>query len=131
MLLSETGAEYRLFYKLNNFCKYIRICNCKIWKNLSIESNTLCIHSMDKCRISHPIETSCVIETNCPKTTELPFLLFTPNVCIWSSFHDSCFCARIYIPVHSTISFCKSKDIFMSFMGHYTAFYSSHNLKEL
>lgn len=120
---------YELLYELNYLGKYVWICNCKIGEDFSVESNTLYVHCMDKLRVSHTILTSGVIETNCPKLTKLTLLELATNICILSCLHDSSLCARVYISIHSTESFCKSEDTFMSFVCHHTTFYASHRKK--
>ncbi len=113
-------------YKLYNFSKYLRMSYSHIRENFSVESNTFSIHRVDECRIVHTIETSCVIETNCPELTKLSLLEFSRNICILSCLHDSILSTRVHITIHTSESFCKGKDIFMSFVCHHTTFYTSH-----
>ncbi len=81
---------------------------------------------MDKTRVIHTKWTYSIIDTDIPKATKISLLCFTTNISICTSFHDSIFCSRIDVSIHSAISFCKSEDTFMSFVGHHTTFYTSH-----
>ncbi len=116
----------KLFNKFNDLSEYIRISDGKIWKNLTIKSYTLCVHRVNERRVVHTVKTSCVIETNCPKLTKLSLLEFARDIRILSCFHNSSFCTRIDITIHTAKTLCKSKDIFMSFVCHHTTFYTSH-----
>lgn len=115
-----------LFNKINDLSKNLRVSDCHIWKNFTIQHNTLSVHRMNKSRVIHTIETSRVIKTHCPKLTKLSLLEFTRDIWILTCLHDGILCTRINIPVHSTKTLCKSKDIFMSFVCHHTTFYTSH-----
>ena len=81
---------------------------------------------MDKSRIVHAEWTYRIVNTDIPETTKISLLCFPSDIGILSSFHDSIFCTRIDISIHSAISFCESEDTFMSFVGHHTTFYASH-----
>ncbi len=111
--------------------KYLRVLNSKIWKNLTIETYTLFICSVNKSWIVHTKIAYRIIETNCPKRTKLTLLELTTNIRIESCLHKRLACARIYISIHSTETLCCRENIFMALMRHYTTLYSCHTLSEI
>lgn len=115
-----------LFHEFYYLGKYIRMADSHVGEYLAVECYTTSIHRVDECRIVHPIETSCIVQTDCPELTKLSLLEFARDICIGTCLHDSSLGTRVYISVHSTKPLRKSEDIFMSFVCHHTTFYASH-----
>ena len=111
--------------------EHLRMSNSQVWKNFSVQFYFIYVKIMNESWVVCTKWTNCIVQTNSPKTTELTFFQTTSNIRILTSLHDCIFCTRIYIPIHTTISLRKRKDIFMSFVCHHTAFYTSHNIKLL
>lgn len=116
----------RLFYELYDRFEYLRIWYSEIREDLTIQHHTLCIERMDKSRVVHTEWTYSIIDTDVPEATEVSLLCLTTDVGICTCFHDRIFRARIDVSIHSAISLCESEDTFMSFVCHYTTFYTSH-----
>ena len=96
----------RLFDELDDFCEDFRIADREIREDLSIESDTLDIHRVDKCRIVHPEWTDGIIQTDIPESAEVSLLCLASDIRILSCFHDRIANTRIDVSVHSSISFC-------------------------
>ena len=118
----------RLFDELDDFCEDFRIADREIREDLSIESDTLDIHRVDKCRIVHPEWTDGIIQTDIPESAEVSLLGLATDIGILSSLHDCIAHTRVDISVHTAISFCESDPVLMSFVCHHTTFYASHIL---
>ena len=121
------GFEW-LFDEFYNLSEDIWIANREVREDFSIESDTLDIHRVDKCRIIHPKWTDSIIETDIPESAEVSLLCLSSDIGILSSLHDGIAYSRVDISVHTAISFCESDPVFMSFVCHYTTFYASHSL---
>ncbi len=102
-----------------------------IRKYFSIEFYLFEVEHINEFRIGSSFHSHCIINSHCPKSSEISFFEFSSDIRIETSFHPSIFSSWEYSIIEHSETFCCLNYFFMTFLCHECSFYTYHDIFNL
>ena len=95
--ITPSSSLLKLFYRIDDSLKCLRIVHGKVCENLTVQTNVLLSDASHELRISHTVLTCGSVDSLDPECAECTLLVLTVTVCIGKTLLIGVLCYRPYV----------------------------------